>query len=155
MPITIQHRDRADGSEVERILRGLPKWFGIEHAIQSYVKDCQNLPTWVAVDGEQVVGFLTVKWHFPHSAEILVMGVDSEWHRQGIGRALVEHSERWLRERACLFFQVKTVSASSDDPSYAKTRRFYLALGFLEVEEFPTLWDPTNPALLLLKALEA
>ncbi len=111
------------------------------------------MPTWVALDGEDVVGFLSVKQHFPHSAEVYVMGISSQWHRKGIGRALVEHAEQWLAAEGCRFFQVKTVSASSDDPSYAKTRQFYLALGFLELEEFPTLWDPHNPALLLVKTV--
>lgn len=39
------------------------------------------------------------------------------------------------------------------DPNYDKTRLFYLAEGFRPLEEFPTLWDPSNPALQLIKSL--
>jgi hypothetical protein len=33
------------------------------------------------------------------------------------------------------------------------TRLFYEAIGFLPIEVFPTLWDPWNPRLLMLKRL--
>jgi hypothetical protein len=49
--------------------------------------------------------------------------------------------------------QVKTLSASRPDPGYDKTRAFYLAFGFRPLEEFPTLWYPSNPALQLIKSI--
>jgi hypothetical protein len=42
---------------------------------------------------------------------------------------------------------VKTLSPSRPDPNYAGTRRFYEAVGFLPIEEFPTLWGANNPCL--------
>ena len=51
------------------------------------------------------------------------------------------------------FLQVKTLSDKHPDAGYAKTRAFYLAMGFRLLEEFPDLWGPTNPCWQLMKAL--
>jgi len=88
---------------VESILRGLPEWFGIESALQRFVRDAARLPTFVARLGADhagdVIGFTTVRQHYETSAEIHVAGVLPEYHRQGVGRALLECTEAWLRER--------------------------------------------------------
>jgi len=57
------------------------------------------MSTWVAVDENRIVGFLTVNHHNQYSAEIQVMGVLTRYHRKGVGRALVEYVERLLREK--------------------------------------------------------
>jgi hypothetical protein len=51
--------------------------------------------------------------------------------------------------------QVNTLSAARPDPGYDATRAFYLAYGFRPLEEFPTRWDPANPALQLIKSITA
>ena len=43
------------------------------------------------------------------------------------------------------------MSPAHPDAGYGDTRAFYLAYGFRPLEEFPTLWDPANPALQLIK----
>ena len=48
----------------EKILRALPDWFGIEDSLVQYVKDADVMPTLVAKDDDDVVGFLTIKRHF-------------------------------------------------------------------------------------------
>ena len=42
------------------------------------------------------------------------------------------------------FIQVKTVQMGKYK-SYDDTNRFYLSIGFKELEVFPTLWDKWNP----------
>ena len=66
---------------------------------------------------------------------------------------MLRHVEARLRRDGVEYLQVKTLSASRPDEGYAQTRRFWLACGFVPLEEFPTLWDPANPALQLVKAL--
>ena len=51
------------------------------------------------------------------------------------------------------FLTVKSLTTSNDDPNYARTRLFYEAIGFLPIEEFPTLRGPENPCLLMLLSL--
>lgn len=138
------------------ILRALPDWFGIEHATQQYIHDAGELPTFLAVDTERdnmPVGFLTLKQHSDASAEIHVMGVLPDYHRRGVGRALVEAAENYLRASGVMFLQVKTLSARHPDEGYGRTRAFYFAMGFKLLEEFPELWGPENPCWQLVKAL--
>ncbi len=149
----IEGPETGKAAECEPILRSLPDWFGIEEAIVEYVRDIDVMPTFVAsVDGN-VVGFVTVKHHFEHTAELHVMGIRPEYHRHGIGRALVRHIEAWLCDDGIEYLQVKTLSASRPCEFYDRTRAFYLAMGFRPLEEFKTLWDERNPCLLLIKKL--
>jgi GNAT superfamily N-acetyltransferase len=137
----------------ESILRALPDWFGIEAATRQYVVDTAVLPTFLATSNNQTIGFLTLKQHTPYAAEIHVMGILPDWHRQGVGRALLAASEAYLREIRVEFLQVKTLSARHPDEGYGRTRQFYLAMGFWPLEEFPTLWGEANPCLQLIKHL--
>ncbi len=131
----------------------MPKWFGIEKALKQYVKDAESMPTWLVKDDENVIGFLTVKMHFPQSADIHCLAIHPDYHRKGIGTILIEEVEKELISQDVKILQVKTISEDSDCESYDKTRQFYLALGFIPLEVFPTLWDESNPCLLLVKPL--
>ncbi len=135
------------------ILRALPEWFGIEEATAQYILDLEELPTFVArVDG-RAVGFMTVKQHFPQSAELHVLGVLPDMHHRGVGRALLAAVETYLCQQGVEYLQVKTLSPTHPDKGYAKTRAFYEAVGFKPLEEFKTLWDEANPCLLMVKKL--
>ncbi len=151
--ITIQGPYLNKGGACEPILRSLPEWFGIEEAIVQSVKDIDELPTWLALSGDEVAGFVTVKKHTPYAAEILVMGVRPGLHRRGAGRALVAAAEAYLRQQGIQYLQVKTLSASHPDEHYARTREFYFAMGFRPLEEIPSLWELANPCLLMVKRL--
>ena len=137
----------------ERILKALPEWFGIPASNEEYIRSLLRLPTFVARIGGAVVGFVALEQHFPESAENHVLAVHPERHRQGIGRALLDHSEQWLRSRGVEMFHVKTLGPSDSYPPYAKTRAFYTAVGFRPLFETTALWGPENPALILAKPL--
>jgi GNAT superfamily N-acetyltransferase len=153
MKTVIERIDEDRSAVCERILHALPKWFGIESAIQKYIQDVAHLPTWVARRDGQEAGFLSLSFHNPYTAEIHVMGVLESFHRQGVGHALVREAEAYLGQRYWEYLQVKTLSPRHPDPNYAQTREFYLDMGFRPVEEFRTLWSEANPCLLLIKAI--
>ena len=153
MKVTISGPHLNTSSLCTPILRALPAWFGLEAAILQYASEIDGLPTFLAPRGEDVLGFLSLKQHYPFAAEMYVMGIRTEAHRQGIGRRLVECAQDWLREQGVEYLQVKTLGPSSDDPNYAKTRAFYQALGFRPLEEFKQIWDEQNPCLILVKRL--
>jgi GNAT superfamily N-acetyltransferase len=132
----------------ERVLRDLPDWFGIEEATTAYIRDVADLPTFAA--GEDAL--LSLKLHTPRAAEVYVMGVRRARHREGLGTALLEAAEEYLRGRGFEYLQVKTLGPSDDDEGYARTRAFYEARGFVPLEEIHGLWE-NNPCLLLVKAL--
>jgi GNAT superfamily N-acetyltransferase len=139
---------------VERVLRTLPRWFGIESSLLKYVRDTEAYPTFIAKDDDQVVGFITVREHFPDAWEVHCIAIDVELRNKGIGRALHRHVEQWLAKRGVLFLQVKTIAATSPSPEYAQTRAFYAAIGYTQLEVFPLLWEPRLPVLQLVKALD-
>ena len=132
------------------ILHSLPTWFGIEEAIIQYTAEIDHLPTFLAYEAGKVMGFLSIKQHYPASAEVFVMGIREEAHRQGMGRALLHQSQKWLKDEGVEYLQVKTLGPSHPDENYAKTRAFYLAMGFKPLEEFPQIWDAGNPCLILI-----
>ncbi len=140
-------------AECEPILRALPDWFGIESAIQHLAHTSTQLPTFVARADQVAVGFLTVQQHNAYSAELYVLGVLPAYHRRGIGRRLVAQAEAYLVGRSVEFVQVKTLGPSHPSPDYARTRAFYMALGYRPLEELMTFWSADNPCLILIKHL--
>jgi coenzyme F420-0:L-glutamate ligase/coenzyme F420-1:gamma-L-glutamate ligase len=135
----------------ESVLRALPEWFGIEEATRSYIHGVASLQTFAADDG---AGFLSLKRHTERAAEIYVMGVRPDRHRDGIGRALVRTAEAWCAQQGVEYLQVKTLADASPSAHYARTRAFYEAVGFVPLEVLPDLWDSHNPALLLVKHVQ-
>jgi GNAT superfamily N-acetyltransferase len=142
---------------VERLLRLLPGWFGIESSVLEYVAASRTRPAYLAwPDGGQAVqpsGVLLAVRHFPASAEIYLMGVDPEWHRRGAGRALVAALEADLARQGVEFLQVKTQGPGRPDAGYEKTRQFYSGVGFQPLEEIHGLW-PGIPCLIMIKSLQ-
>jgi GNAT superfamily N-acetyltransferase len=150
--ISIRPYAAADDGLPESILRALPDWFGIESALLMYAADARRYLTFIAEADGAPAGFITLHAHFPAAAEVHCIAVLQPFHRRGVGRALIDFAERHLRTRGVRFLQVKTQGESRPCENYARTLRFYLAMGFVRVEEFSTLW-PGVPALMLIKAL--
>jgi ribosomal protein S18 acetylase RimI-like enzyme len=153
--IDVQLREQSTGSGpvCRAILGALPQWFGIPASVENYVAMADRSPTVIASRQSEDVGILTVVRHGPHSAEIAVMAVMPALHGQGIGGALLGSVEASLAGDGVEFLQVKTLSASSPDEGYEKTRAFYSAHGFRTLEELPDLWGPDNPAVLMVKVV--
>ena len=80
-------------------------------------------------------------------------GVLPAYHRCGVGRALVQRAETFLREARVEYLQVKTLAPTHPDEHYALTRAFYQAVGFRPLEVLPTLWNEDNPCVILVKKL--
>ncbi len=134
--------------DVERLLRDLPEWFGIEASIRRYVEDARTLPTTVALDDEAVIGVCVVRQHTSVAAEIELLAVDRTVHRRGVGRRLLEQVEAGLCQRGILLLQVKTFGPTGVSEVYGRTRAFYAAVGFLSLEERTDIWGPDDPCLI-------
>lgn len=145
-----------DESEKRRIageiLSVLPDWFGMPEYTREYIEQSATMPFWAAERGGKALGFVALKETSPHTAEVYVMGVLSEHHREGLGRELYLAFEEYAREKGYSFAQVKTVKMGHYE-EYDRTNRFYMAMGFRELECFPTLWDEWNPCQVYVKAI--
>jgi GNAT superfamily N-acetyltransferase len=140
-------------SAAEATLRALPRWFGLEEPILDYIAQTAVFPTFIASDGSRDVGFLTLTPYETTAAEITAMGVRPELHRRGYGRALVAAAEAHARAERRSILQVKTLGPSHPSEAFARTRRFYKALGFIPIEETTAFWGESNPCLILVKSL--
>jgi GNAT superfamily N-acetyltransferase len=142
------------GADCGRILAGLPQWFGIPDDNAAYVRHVEENPTWsAATDDGTVVGILDVICHFAEAYEVHVMAVDSAMRGVGIGSAMLSAAETSIKARGGRLLEVKILGFSDADEGYAGTRAFYIAQGFVPMEELD-LWGPDNPALILVKPLE-
>ena len=147
----ITDKDRKE-QIARRILLALPDWFGLPESTKAYIESSRELPFWAAFQDGEPVGFLALKETGPKTVEICVMGVLPESHRRGIGAALWETAKAYARTQGYLYAQVKTV-AGGHYPEYDRTNAFYRAIGFVELECFPTLWDAWNPCQVYVQYL--
>ena len=97
------------------------------------------------------VGFVAIKLHNEFTGEVYVMGVLQDYHRQGIGQALINCCSDFCIRHKMEFLTVKTLDESRPNNEYAQTRVFYRKMGFKPLEVFTTLWDEDNPCLFLVK----
>jgi GNAT superfamily N-acetyltransferase len=150
----IQEIVTAKGAACAEILATLPHWFGIPASNEAYIRDVETMPMWGAYESGGLLGFLALGRPTPHVFEVHVLGVRPEQHRHGAGRALIGTAVAHAKAHGIRFLTVKTLSACDSDAGYAKTRAFYTAMGFVPIEELPALWNPENPAVLMLKLLD-
>ncbi len=134
------------------VLRDLPDWFGIEESILAYIVGCKSMPMYAIYENESAISFVSLKTHFKTSCELYVLGVLKKFHRQGLGKQLISYAEEEVRKKGVKYMTVKTLSAGRPNAFYDKTRAFYLGIGYEPLEEFETLWDESNPCLLMIKS---
>lgn len=150
MSVTVSRGN--DPEATRRILANLPAWFGIPEANEHYVTAAATKDSYLAQLGGVTVGVALVDRHFPTTGEIHLIAVDPGQHGTGAGSALLAALEHDLRTDGARLLEVKTVGASFEDEGYAATRAFYLARGFLPLEEVEGLdWD--GPTLIMVKPL--
>ncbi len=147
----ITDKDRKE-QIARRILLALPDWFGLPESTKAYIESSRELPFWAAFEDGKAVGFLTLKETGPRTVELHVMGVLPDRHRRGIGAGLWDAAKTYAKTQGYLYAQVKTV-AFGHYPEYDRTNAFYRAMGFEELECFPTLWDARNPCQVYVQYL--
>jgi GNAT superfamily N-acetyltransferase len=136
----------------EQLTARLPAWFGLPAANRAYAEQAEKLPGFIArIDGVPR-GLLLLDRHSAIGVEIHWMGVDPDCHRAGVGRALVEAACEAARADDAEVIFVHTLHPSVVYEPYARTRRFYEAIGFRPVpgESVP---DRDNPLALYRKRL--
>jgi GNAT superfamily N-acetyltransferase len=146
-----------DAAACDEIVRGLPYFFGSTAGVARCARAVRTRRGWVAWSGGPpgVDGFVVIDHPLPSAPEITWMAVRAGRRRHGLGRALVAHAARELTGEGAQVLSVLTLAASvpeAGDDTYAGTRAFYRATGFLAIREIhPPGWD--SPALLLARPL--
>jgi RimJ/RimL family protein N-acetyltransferase len=139
--------------DVARLLETVPDWFGQSESNAEYINDARSMETWAVLgDGGAVIGLVLLAQHFPHALEIHLMVVDSAYHGQGIGTALIKAIEADAKRKGVRLLEVKTLAATHPDVHYARTRHFYAKMGFIPLE-ITDLWGEDTPCLIMVKPL--
>lgn len=134
-----------------KIMNSLPKWFSPPEDIRKKSVLHREMPFFAAFDENQVIGVIVLKVHNEYTAEIFNLGVLEEYHRQGVGHALLTAAENYCKENGHKFITVKTLDSSVDYEPYERTRAFYRKNDFYPLEMFPLYWNEENPCLFLAK----
>ena len=145
--------DSAEKQAIARkVLEALTEWFEVEESREGYIRDCANWTFLAAKEDDKVMGFLCLKKTGNATVELAVMGVMKDFHRNGIGRQLVEKAKEVAKAQGYEFMQVKTVKMGMYE-DYDRTNLFYISCGFKELEVIPLLWDEANPCQIYVMAL--
>ena len=146
-------KDKEQKAEVSReVLNDLPEWFGMPESTEEYITDSQDKPFLASFHQDEVAGFLVLNATSSDCADIFVMGVKKKFHRSGVATQLNDEYEKLAKSLGYTYSQVKTVQSGHYD-EYDVTNKFYKAVGYKELEVFPTLWDEWNPCQVFIKYL--
>ena len=86
------------------VLESLPDWFGIPEAIDQFCREVRDLRMWVArakntMGDDEVAGLVTLLQHFPVAAELHLIAIRAEHHREGLGQKLLGASRSASQEK--------------------------------------------------------
>lgn len=106
-----------------------PDWRAEQRSAVAAVCSDPQARVWVAEVEGAAAGFVAVFQRSPTYAEIYMIAVDPDFRGRGVGGALAERAESWMRENGVVVAMVET----GGDPGHAPARRLY------ESQEF-RLW---------------
>ncbi|MDP2919072.1 MAG: GNAT family N-acetyltransferase [Dehalococcoidia bacterium] len=79
--------------------------------------DLKNQRLFVAVEGGSVLGFIILNERNRYAAEISWLAVKSEYHRRGIGTALIATATAGLKRGGTRILEVKTLADTASGVS--------------------------------------
>lgn len=98
--------DSAEKQSITRkVLEALTEWFEVEESREGYIRDCANWTFLAAKEDDKVMGFLCLKETGNATVELAVMGVMKEFHRNGVGRQLVEKAKEVAKAQGYEFME--------------------------------------------------
>ena len=96
-----------------------------EQNMQNLVQDKENYGVYLAITGEVAVGFLYVQYYaWNQLSQIHGLGVDPDFHRQGIASALVARAEEFAKSKNARGIYADTPTSNT------RGRQFYEAVGY-------------------------
>lgn len=129
MSIEIRVISEGDADAVLAVAQALPDWFDEDARRRAIPVDLRFQDVFIAVEDDEVVGFITL-YVAEGRVNIGWMGVRPDFHRQGVGAALLNAAERYCRERGINELATYTLGEGVDYAPYDHTRAFYFAEGF-------------------------
>jgi ribosomal protein S18 acetylase RimI-like enzyme len=145
-----------DADACDGIISGLPYHSAHEQGRRDCAAAVRRDPGFVAIEGAEVVDFLTYVHRFDEAAEITWMAVRADRRRLGVGHILIDKLARQMAAEGRRILLVLTVSPSDPGPEpddgYQSTRAFYRSTGFVLGRDLRGEWD-ADTAVLMVRAL--
>jgi ribosomal protein S18 acetylase RimI-like enzyme len=118
-----------DTPAIATLARGLEGWFD-EHARTIAIPtDVRHQTVFVATEENELLGFISL-YVMEGRLNIGWIGVRRDWHRRGVGSALMARAEERARELGIDTLAVYTLGEGVDYEPYERTRQFYFKHGF-------------------------
>jgi ribosomal protein S18 acetylase RimI-like enzyme len=109
----------------------------------------RNSKTWVAEEGETIVGFLVGNREPGQVWHIVTIDVREQWRRRGVGTALMDAVEDWAAARGIKMLYLET--AENNLAAHA----FYAARGYEKVERLERYYANGTAAWIMVKRFKA
>lgn len=137
--------------DVLEVARSLATWF---HPVDqmALALDLKEHEGFIALDGSEVVGFLTYHFLSEQAAELSWFGVLPARQGQGIGQQLLDRLETALLARGATTLELSTVPADHE-PAFIPTNAFYERHGFIIQQRDDHFYAYGRPRILLRKRL--
>jgi len=127
--IEVRLMQEGDHPAVKQIVESLSKWFDDRTRNISVPIDIRHQHGFVAVSGDDVVGFITL-YVAEGKLNIGWIGVRSDLHRKGIGKLLLNRAEQMATGMGITQLATYTLGDRVDYEPYERTRQFYFKNGF-------------------------
>lgn len=107
-----------------------------EQNADTFSQNTHEFGTYIAVDGEQAIGFLYVQFYaWNQLAQIQGLAVDPAYQRQGVASQLVNQAEAFAREKQARGIYVDTPTLNT------RGRAFYEAIGYQQAYIMPRYYE--------------
>nr|WP_106225324.1 GNAT family N-acetyltransferase [Legionella pneumophila] len=112
------------------ITKDLPEYFGLPEVNEHYAIGVRTRTNFAAKKGNDVIGLISIDFPYPNNANIYWMAVRRDFHRQGVGKQLIEAACYFAKTQRAITITVETLSPSESEDNYLKTYQFYQSVGF-------------------------
>ncbi len=85
-----------------------------------------EMSTWVAMEGDAVAGFMSIKMHSATFGEIYMIATDPNFQKRGIASKMTGFALDWMKNKGVTIAMVDT----GGDPGHGPARRTYEKAGF-------------------------
>lgn len=109
----------------------------------------RNSKTWVAEEGETIVGFLVGNREPGQLWHIVTIDVPERWRRRSIGTALMDTAEDWAAAQGIKMICLETAEDNSAAQSFYEKRRY------VKCERLARYYENGTAAWVMVKRLKA
>lgn len=151
--ISLTQLTQKNESVVNSILHSLPHYFTYEPTIKYYCEESikDGNVTCIATAGGINIGCAIISAPNETTSEILVMAVNPDYQRLGVGSAILRWAENYSRNIGKTFMFIKTIGPSQNDSDGNIALAFFLKNDYCLLEEFDFIWQDCFCAFIIKK----